>query len=184
MNGRMLSRAIQSSEPDDDRGHDQDGDPRRERHEPRLCPGRPSGSTNGGGGQRGRPASQRRRAGPSAVGGAGSSIVPQTTRRGRPLETAPGPAGRGAGRAEPATAAPALAAASSPARRGARAGGAASWSTPGRPRSRPPGLPLFRARRAGPARIAFGAPLPAGMALERELADIVLTELCPDVAGP
>jgi hypothetical protein len=36
-------------------------------------------------------------------------------------------------------------------------------------------LPVGRAR----SRVAFGAPLPAGMAAERELADIVLTDLVP-----
>lgn len=41
------------------------------------------------------------------------------------------------------------------------------------------GLPVHRPVAKGRARIAFGAPIPAGIALERELADIVLTELCP-----
>ena len=40
-------------------------------------------------------------------------------------------------------------------------------------------LPLHRATGRSRGRVAFGAPLPAGMAAERELADIVLTELVP-----
>jgi hypothetical protein len=39
------------------------------------------------------------------------------------------------------------------------------------------GLPLMRVGR-GPARIGFAAPLPVGMAAERELAEIQLTERC------
>jgi hypothetical protein len=39
------------------------------------------------------------------------------------------------------------------------------------------GLPLMRVGR-GPARIAFAAPLPLGIAAERELAEILLTERC------
>ena len=39
------------------------------------------------------------------------------------------------------------------------------------------GLPLMRVGR-GPARIAFAAPLPIGIAAERELAEVVLTERC------
>ena len=42
------------------------------------------------------------------------------------------------------------------------------------------GLPLVRPVGRARARIAFGAPVPAAMALERELADILLTEM---VAG-
>jgi radical SAM-linked protein len=38
-------------------------------------------------------------------------------------------------------------------------------------------LPLVRPTGRARARIAFGAPVPASMALERELADIVLTEV-------
>ena len=41
------------------------------------------------------------------------------------------------------------------------------------------GLPLHRPIGKSRARIALGAPVPAAIALERELADIVLTELCP-----
>jgi radical SAM-linked protein len=41
------------------------------------------------------------------------------------------------------------------------------------------GLPLFRAPGRVRPRIAFGAPLPARLQLERELADIVLTEFVP-----
>lgn len=37
------------------------------------------------------------------------------------------------------------------------------------------GLPTFRPAGRARARVAFGAPLPAGIAAERELADIVLT---------
>lgn len=40
-------------------------------------------------------------------------------------------------------------------------------------------LPLHRAAGRARARIAFGAAVPAGIALERELADIVLTETVP-----
>ncbi len=39
------------------------------------------------------------------------------------------------------------------------------------------GLPMVRPAGRARARIAFGAPVPATMALERELADILLTEL-------
>lgn len=41
------------------------------------------------------------------------------------------------------------------------------------------GLPLFRAPGRVRPRIAFGAPIPARLELERELADIVLTEFVP-----
>lgn len=41
------------------------------------------------------------------------------------------------------------------------------------------GLPLHRPGGRPRGRVAFGAPLPAGMAAERELADVVLTELLP-----
>ncbi len=41
------------------------------------------------------------------------------------------------------------------------------------------GLPLVRPTGRARARIAFGAPLPASMVLEHELADIVLTEFVP-----
>ena len=41
------------------------------------------------------------------------------------------------------------------------------------------GLPLFRAPGRARPRIAFGAPIPARLELERELADIVLTEFVP-----
>lgn len=41
------------------------------------------------------------------------------------------------------------------------------------------GLPLFRAPGRARPRIAFGAPIPASLELERELADIVLTEFVP-----
>jgi hypothetical protein len=41
------------------------------------------------------------------------------------------------------------------------------------------GLPLYRATPGGRARVAWGAPLPSRMAAERELAEIVLTEMLP-----
>lgn len=41
------------------------------------------------------------------------------------------------------------------------------------------GLPLARAAGRARTRVAFGAPLPAAIAGERELADILLTELVP-----
>ena len=41
------------------------------------------------------------------------------------------------------------------------------------------GLPLYRPVGRARARVAFGAPVPAGIALERELADIVLIETVP-----
>jgi hypothetical protein len=41
------------------------------------------------------------------------------------------------------------------------------------------GLPILRPIGKSRARIALGAPVPAAIALERELADIVVTELCP-----
>ncbi len=41
------------------------------------------------------------------------------------------------------------------------------------------GLPLYRTSPGGRARVAWGAPLPARMAAERELAEIVLTERLP-----
>ncbi len=41
------------------------------------------------------------------------------------------------------------------------------------------GLPIHRPIGKSRARIALGAPVPAAIALERELADIVLTDLCP-----
>ncbi len=41
------------------------------------------------------------------------------------------------------------------------------------------GLPLFRPVGRDRGRVAFGAPLPLGIAAERELADILLTELMP-----
>jgi radical SAM-linked protein len=41
------------------------------------------------------------------------------------------------------------------------------------------GLPLFRAPGRVRPRIAFGAPIPSRLELERELADIVLTEFVP-----
>jgi hypothetical protein len=41
------------------------------------------------------------------------------------------------------------------------------------------GLPLFRPAGRVRARVAFGAPIPATLAAERELADIVLTESLP-----
>ena len=41
------------------------------------------------------------------------------------------------------------------------------------------GLPIFRAPGRVRPRIAFGAPIPARLELERELADIVLTEFVP-----
>ncbi len=41
------------------------------------------------------------------------------------------------------------------------------------------GLPVHRPVGRARARVAFGAPLPMGIAAERELADVVLTEVCP-----
>ena len=41
------------------------------------------------------------------------------------------------------------------------------------------GLPVHRPLGRARARVAFGAPLSMGIAAERELADIVLTEVCP-----
>ena len=41
------------------------------------------------------------------------------------------------------------------------------------------GLPIHRPAGRSRARIAFGAPVPAAMALERDLADLVLTEFVP-----
>jgi hypothetical protein len=41
------------------------------------------------------------------------------------------------------------------------------------------GLPVHRPAGRSRARIAFGAPVPAAMALQRELADLVLTEFVP-----
>jgi len=41
------------------------------------------------------------------------------------------------------------------------------------------GLPLHRPVGRSRARVAFGAPVPAAIALERELAEIVLTEMVP-----
>jgi hypothetical protein len=41
------------------------------------------------------------------------------------------------------------------------------------------GLPLFRPAGRSRARFSLGAPLPIGMAAERELADIVLTDVLP-----
>ena len=41
------------------------------------------------------------------------------------------------------------------------------------------GLPAFRGVGRARARVAFGAPAPSGMALEHELADIVLTQFVP-----
>ena len=41
------------------------------------------------------------------------------------------------------------------------------------------GLPIHRPVGKSRARIALGAPVPAAIALEHELADLVLTELCP-----
>jgi hypothetical protein len=41
------------------------------------------------------------------------------------------------------------------------------------------GLPLFRAAGRVRARVAFGAPIPASLAAEHELADILLTEALP-----
>ena len=41
------------------------------------------------------------------------------------------------------------------------------------------GLPVHRPAGRSRARIAFGAPVPAAMTLERELADLVLTEFVP-----
>ena len=40
-------------------------------------------------------------------------------------------------------------------------------------------MPLFRAPGRARPRIAFGAPIPARLELERELADVVLTEFVP-----
>ena len=41
------------------------------------------------------------------------------------------------------------------------------------------GLPIYRPAGRSRARVAFGAPVPASMALEHELADLSLTELVP-----
>jgi hypothetical protein len=41
------------------------------------------------------------------------------------------------------------------------------------------GLPIHRPIGKSRARIALGAPVPAAIALEHELADVVVTELCP-----
>lgn len=41
------------------------------------------------------------------------------------------------------------------------------------------GLPVHRPVGRARARVAFGAPLPIGIAAERELADVVLIEVCP-----
>ena len=41
------------------------------------------------------------------------------------------------------------------------------------------GLPIHRPVGKGRSRIALGAPVPAEIALEHELADVVLTEFCP-----
>jgi hypothetical protein len=41
------------------------------------------------------------------------------------------------------------------------------------------GLPVHRPIGKGRSRIALGAPVPAAIALEHELADVVLTEFCP-----
>ena len=72
MNGRMLSRAIQSTSPSDDRGPDEDGDARRKRHEPSARRGRPEGSMNGGGGSAAAQSGQRVR---GTVGDGGRGLV-------------------------------------------------------------------------------------------------------------
>ena len=76
---------------EDDRRDDQDGDSRRERDEAaRVVAG---GSTNGGGGRAtGRASRGPRQRHPSGSCDAGSSIVPQTTRRGRARPERPRPA--------------------------------------------------------------------------------------------
>ena len=179
MNGRMLSRAIHSTSPAtmvaDDRAR------RRAARAARTAirPGRPFGLTNGGGGRRGHPARPADATGPSATGGAGSSMVPQTTRRGIRLRPRRAVDARG-----PRPFRASAGGSSSPATPSARGSAgrelADAWDARSTARDCRVHRPTGKSRRP----VAFGAPVPAAIALERELADIVLTELVSSLAGP
>ena len=188
MNGRMLSRAIHRTSPATMDAAMRTAT-RGESGANRRSPGPAVGSMNGGGG---RPSTHRARAveGPSATEGAGSSMVPQTTRRGttvRPRDQARRRAARSGPRRSVAGS-PAkgrwplpdsAGGSSSPATRPHPSSPGASWATHGTRRSRRPGCrSIDHAGRNRPA-IAFGAPVPARMALEGELADLVLSAMLP-----
>ena len=184
MNGRTLSRAIQSSRPRIDRGHDQDRDARRERDEPAL-PGPAARIDERRRREGGRPASQVRRPAQRPVGrlARARSIVPQTTRRGRPLRDS----ARASAECRPTRSrsrAPALAArarARPPTRPAWRA---ASRSTRGRPRSRRPACRSSGRRGRARPRSRSGRRSRSAIAAERELADILLTERRARLARP
>ena len=164
-------------QPNEDRRADEHGDTRRQRNEPRVVRRSDCGVANGGGG-RSRPSASPMATGGACVAGRGGSWaaargrtsrlvhVPQTTRRGRALPTA-----------GPSRAPPALASCRRP-----LAGCVPSLSqrdvaVAGRRRSR--ARPARRRRGPrGPVATQFGAPLPLGMAAERELIDLVLAERC------
>ena len=124
MNGRTLSRAIQSRSPmtmvaamrTTTRG---------ERGTKRDAAGPAAGAMNGGGGSE---AAQRASwfAGRSTGGGAGASMVPQTTRRGTAPRDGPSAARRGTDRRRPGCPAPTLAARPGALRHGARTPGTRS----------------------------------------------------------
>ena len=154
----------------------------------RDASGPASAFTNGGGGSA---AAQRASglAGPSATDWAGSSMRPQTSRRGCPDRDARRVQGRApadrrsptrrlrvpsADRARsPALAARARALADAPDLGGREL--ADAWEAALDASGLPAFVPAGRAR----ARVAFGAPLSAGLVAEAELADIVLTEFEP-----
>ena len=144
MNGRMLSRAIHRTSPATMAADDEDRDARRERGEPPFA----------GAGRRvderrrrkARHPSRQRVEGPSATEGAGSSMVPQTTRRGtrRPRDQARRRAagGSASGSREPGQGRPlpdSAGGSSSPATRRRPSSPVASWATRGTRRSRRPG---------------------------------------------
>ena len=187
MNGRMLSRAIHRTSPATMVAEIRTAT-RGESGANRRSPGPAVGSMNGGSG---RPATHRARSveGPSATEGAGSSMVPQTTRRGttvRPRDPAGGGAARrdrGGASGEPGEAPVAAPRqrwrlvlardATAPELAGRELGDA--WDAA----IAATGLPVYRpAGRNRPA-LAFGAPVPSRMALEGELADLVLTAMLP-----
>ena len=175
MNGRTLSRAIQSSEAGDDRGDDQDGDPRREGREPGP-PATGGRSTNGGRRERGGPTRA------SAVGGARDRLgrARPSCRRlpdvDAPSEPPRPPSARARGSAGGSSVARAVdAPPTRPARARRRLGDRADRARPGcrvvrgrdRPRPRPPGSRSGRRSPVGHGR--RGA----------SWLDIVLTERLP-----
>ena len=195
MNGRMLSRAIHRTSPATIGRDDQDGHAWRQRGEPRVRPGRPSGRRTAAvagpppsAPSVGRQDRQRRKARarpwcrrlPDVERPSGPATRPADGQPAGTAEPRRAGAGRGARRQLPASAG----GSSSPATRPHPSSPGASWATRGTRRSTRPGCRSIGPPGATGPRSRSGRPSPRGMALEGELADLVLTAMLPTWRRP